>query len=159
MANTKFQSGEGGRPKGASNKSTKAWADIRKLAVNDYESAYKELRAAMTLGEGWAHALFFNKLVPKKNPDDCISIEIPQNISGDSVDAYLKRFIEALKNYQEYTMDEWVQIVSVLNRIKFTEKFGNEGIAVLELCNQDEMDKIEAIVKVAEKRSLTRTSL
>jgi len=148
-----------GRRVGSTNAATKAWAEIRKLAVADYQTAYTELRGAMTLGEGWAHALFFNKLVPKKNPDDCITIEIPQKLSGDTVDGYIKRFIEALNNYQEYTIDEWVQIVSVLNRIKFTEQLGNEGISVLELCNQDEIDKIESIVKIAEERSIKADGL
>ncbi len=160
MANSKtsFKKGETGNPNGrgkdSKNKSSEKWVDLKKQAVEDYNKAYKLLWTHMEAGEGWAFQIFFNKLVPKKKFEECIRVEVPEYLSSDTVDGYLRRFIEALRNYEEYTVDEWLQVVSVLNRIKFTEKLESAGVSALNICNQDELDQIESIFKKAEVRAI-----
>lgn len=158
-----FKKGEvtnpNGRGKGNKNKTSEKFIDLKKKAAEDYDKAYKLLWTHMEAGEGWAFQIFFNKLVPKKKFEECIRVEVPEYLSSDTVDKYLRRFIEALKNYEEYTVDEWLQVVSVLNRIKFTEKLESAGVSALNICNQEELEQIESIFKKAEHRAIKDGSL
>lgn len=165
MANSKtsFKKGETGNPNGrgkdSKNKFSKKWIDLKKKAAEDYGKAYEWLMKHMEAGEGWAFQIFFKQLVPKKKFEECIRVEVPEYLSSDTVERYLRRFIEALRNYEEYTVDEWLQVVSVLNRIKFTEKLESAGVAALHICNQEELDQIESIFKTAEERSIKKGGL
>lgn len=158
-----FKKGEvtnpNGRGKGTKNKSSEKFIDLKKKAAEDYGKAYKWLIKHMEVGEGWAFQIFFRQLVPKKKFEECIRVEVPEYLSSDTVDGYLRRFIEALRNYKEYTVDEWLQVVSVLNRIKFTEKLESAGVAALHICNQEELDQIESIFRNAEDRAMKEGSL
>lgn len=128
MANSKtsFKKGKSGNPegrgKGAKNKSTIAWNKIRALAIDNYSEAYEELRNHMKAGEGWAWQLFFRHLVPQKPIDNAyIIVELPEKLEGQTIEEYLKLFVKGLKGKNEYTIDEWVRIVSALSRIEFHE--------------------------------------
>jgi hypothetical protein len=85
-----------GRPSGTKNSSTKSWAAVRGLAMNDYCEAYKELREAMKMGEGWAHNLFFKELVPKKVYTDTILVA-PKGDTPEARIAAITRGLQAVK--------------------------------------------------------------
>lgn len=103
-----------GRPLGTQSNSTKAWAKLRKLAVDDYEEAYQELRASMKNGEGWAYNIFFNKLLPKKIYMDTIVVEANE-ASGE---ARVESIIKQLPKFNELTHEEAISELITFNKLK-----------------------------------------
>jgi hypothetical protein len=134
-----------GRPVGTKNSSTKSWAAVRKLAMNDYCEAYQELREAMKLGEGWAHNLFFKELVPKKVYTDTILIT-PEN---DTAEARVAAITRGLSVLDELTHSEAMEEIKTFSKLKEAEDVTkNEtigGVSVLFLesaeKNSDDVEK------------------
>jgi hypothetical protein len=115
-----------GRPVGTKNSSTKSWAAVRKLATNDYCTAYQELRKAMKAGEGWAHNLFFKELVPKKVYTDTILIK-PENNTPESRVAAIT---SALSVFDELTHSEAMEEIKTFSKLKEAEDMSkNENIS------------------------------
>lgn len=62
----KGQSGNpSGKPKGAVSKYRKKFMEIAKLAADDAQEIYKEIREHMKKGEPWAYQLYVKDIIPK----------------------------------------------------------------------------------------------
>jgi hypothetical protein len=66
---TSFKKGQvanpNGRGKGTLNKATIDKAKFKSLASEKYKEAFEILWKNLEIGEGWAHHIYFNKLLPK----------------------------------------------------------------------------------------------
>ena len=153
--NSSFKAGEtgnpNGRPKGAKSSSTREWAKMRKLAVDDYHEAYKELREHMKVGEGWAHNIFFKELVPKKIYTDTILIDLLDN----TPEARVAAITTALSQYDELTHDEAMKELTVFSKIKLAENIGKQVKNLLPFLNNKESEAVHKIFADVEERILS----
>lgn len=140
-----------GRTKGSKNAATKAWAEMRKLAVDDYHEAYKELREHMKVGEGWAHNIFFKELVPKKVYTDTILIDLLDN----TPEARVAAITTALSQYDELTHDEAMKELTVFSNIKLAENIGKQVKNLLPFLNNKESEAVHKIFADVEERILS----
>jgi hypothetical protein len=110
-----------GRPVGVKSSATKSWAEIKKLAINDYHAAYEELRESMQAGEGWAHNLFFKELVPKKLYTDSILIS-PEDSTPEARVAAITKGLLAVN---ELTHTEALEELKAFRKLKEVEGIKN----------------------------------
>ena len=101
---TKFKKGHvanpKGKPKGTISEYKKRFQEIQKLASNDAQEVYKEIRAKMLMGESWAYQLYVKDFIPKRAFEPTILVEIEKGKSrADAV-------VEALPQFVELTHDE-----------------------------------------------------
>jgi 3-dehydroquinate synthase class II len=112
-----------GRKKGSLNKKTKNYVNLKKLAADDYCEAYKELREAMKMGEGWAHNLFFKELVPKKVYTDTILVA-PK---GDTPEARIAAITRGLQAVDELTHSEAMEEIKTFSKVKEIEEINKDN--------------------------------
>ena len=141
-----------GRPKGKLSKSTIAWRKVRDEAVKDYKEAYDEIRLAMQQGEGWAHQIFYSKIVFKKAMEETISLNLPSKIEGETTDSYLRRFIEALGDFNEYTFDEVMLVIKALNKVKLTESITDGKENIFQYLEDDQIELVCSMIEESKKK-------
>lgn len=140
-----------GRKAGSKNHATTACAEMRKLAVDDYNAAYTELRNAMKVGEGWAHSIFFKELIPKKVYTDTILLELMEN----TPEARVAAITNALSQYDELTHSEAMKELSVFSKIKLVENIGKQAKNLLPFLNNEESERLHQMFANVEERILS----
>ena len=110
---TSFQKGQSGnhkgRPPGTYSEHKKKFIEIQKLAANDAQAAYQEIRVKMKEGEAWAYQIYFKELVPKKFYQTTTLVEFKEGESR------LETLIKALSDFEELTHEEILNEIKVLN--------------------------------------------
>lgn len=140
-----------GRPKGSVSPITKAFKEILNAQVpEDIQDMYDNVINSAKDGEAWANELFWRKFVPDMKHTDKISLGIK---AGDDIDTIIRKIVESLSMYSEYTLDDLFKCLSILTRIKFSDKLEDDGVDVLEICNNDELFKIQKIINEAKNRN------
>jgi len=144
-SDTYFQTGEGGnpkgRPKGSESAATQEWRKVKQLAVNDYTKAYRQLWRAIEAGEGWAHAIYFKELVPKRVYAD--TIVVPNDGTASERISNLMESLNA--DYRELTHDEAMKEIATLSKVKIADAI-SEQPDLFEKLTSEKMKRIMAII-------------
>ena len=98
-----------GRPRGTYSERKKKFIEIQKLAANDVQEVYKEIRAKMKEGEAWAYQLYVKDFMPKKAFDHTTVVEFKEGESR------LEVLIKGLSDFEELTHEEILNEIKVLN--------------------------------------------
>jgi len=110
---TSFQKGQRGnpkgRPRGTYSEHKKKFIEIQKLAANDAQAVYHEIRAKMQEGDAWAYQIFFKELVPKKVYQTTTLVTVKEGESR------LESLIKGLSDFEELTHEEILNEIRVLN--------------------------------------------
>jgi hypothetical protein len=110
---TSFSKGQQGNPKGRPlgkySERKKKFIEIQKLAANDVQAVYKEIRAKMKEGEAWAYQLYVKDFMPKKAFDHSTLVKVEEGESR------LEALIKGLSNFEELTHEEILNEIKVLN--------------------------------------------
>ena len=117
---TSFKKGQvanpNGRGKGTLNKTTIERAMFQSLAVSRYEEAFETLWRNLTLGEGWAHQIYFNKLLPKSVYQPTVQVKIEEGKTR------LESVTAALSGFTELTHEEAMEEIKALRPIETKEE-------------------------------------
>ena len=119
-ASTLFKKGQSGNPKGklkcTLNKATIERAKFQSLASEKYKEAFDILWNNIQLGEGWAHQIYFNKLLPKKM--FLPTVLVKQEEGRDRLEAVTA----ALSGFTELTHEEIIDEIKALRPIETKEE-------------------------------------
>ena len=119
-ASTLFKKGQSGNPKGklkgTLNKATIERAKFQSLASEKYKEAFDILWNNIQLGEGWAHQIYFNKLLPKKM--FLPTVLVKQEEGRDRLEAVTA----ALSGFTELTHEEAIDEIKALRPIETKEE-------------------------------------
>jgi len=149
MSFKKGQSGNpNGRGKGTLNKTTIERAKFQSLASEKYTEAFKLLWNNLKIGEGWAHQIYFNKLLPKKmyQPTVLVKQEDGQN--------RLEAVTAALSGFTELTHEEAMEEIKTFKHVEEKEELKDQGTSVLELLEDDKIDLIRQWIQDAKRKQI-----
>ena len=149
MSFKKGQSGNpNGRGKGTLNKTTIERAKFQSLASEKYTEAFKLLWNNLKIGEGWAHQIYFNKLLPKKmyQPTVLVKQEDGQN--------RLEAVTAALSGFTELTHEEAMEEIKAFKNAPEKEEIKEQGTSVLELLEGDKIDQIYKWLEEAKQKKI-----
>jgi len=150
--NTSFKKGQvanpNGRGKGTLNKTTIERAKFQSLASEKYTEAFKLLWNNLKIGEGWAHQIYFNKLLPKKmyQPTVLVKQEDGQN--------RLEAVTAALSGFTELTHEEAMEEIKTFKHVEEKEELKDQGTSVLELLEDDKIDLIRQWIRDAKRKQI-----
>jgi len=150
--NTSFKKGQvanpNGRGKGTLNKTTIERAKFQSLASEKYTEAFKLLWNNLKIGEGWAHQIYFNKLLPKKmyQPTVLVKQEDGQN--------RLEAVTAALSGFTELTHEEAMEEIKTFKHVEEKEELKDQGTSVLELLEDDKIDLIRQWIQDAKRKQI-----
>jgi uncharacterized protein (DUF2342 family) len=150
--NTSFKRGQvanpNGRGKGTLNKATIERAMFQSLAVSRYEEAFDALWRNLTLGEGWAHQIYFNKLLPKKMYQPTVLVKQEEGKTR------LEAVTAALSGFTELTHEEAMEEIKAFKNSPEKEELKEQGTSVLELLEGDKIDQIYKWLEEAKNKKL-----
>jgi hypothetical protein len=170
MANrTSFKKGQVANPKGKAkgtfSEYKKKFIEIQKLAGDDAGEVYRKLKEHIEAGESWAYQLYWKELytVPKNHNEETIEVELPEEISKQGTEEYLKTFIESLSRFESFTKDEINGIIKTLSNAKLAEVMknmiaANQNSAFLEYLNDNEVKEVALLYEKAQERAKTMTA-
>lgn len=146
-----FQKGECGNPKGrpvgAYCERKKQYVELQRIASGKAQEMFVILENAMRTGESWAHQIYWKELfhIPKRYLEETTSPIIPK---GDAlnIDERVKAYTQALDRFEDFTRDEVLTALKVLNSIKSNEVVENQAEHV-RLTREELGHKIENYVK------------
>jgi len=144
-----FQKGEisnpKGKPKGAYNETTKRFIELKQLAANKAEDAFKMLWTAMESGESWAYQIYYKDLysIPKNYNEPTVIIDSTDN----SVKGQIIAITKALPQFDEITHDESLNRLKALTNVQTNESIENQTSTIRET-RESLMEKIDKIQKV-----------
>lgn len=148
---TSFKKGQvanpNGRGKGTLNKTTIERAMFQSLAVSRYEEAFETLWRNLTLGEGWAHQIYFNKLLPKSVYQPTVQVKTEEGKTR------LESVTAALSGFTELTHEEAMEEIKTFKNIEEKEELKEQGESVLNLLDGDKIDQIYQWLEEAKKKS------
>lgn len=137
---TSFKKGQvanpNGRGKGTLNKATIERAKFQSLASEKYKEAFDVLWNNLEIGEGWAHQIYFNKLLPKKMYQPTVLVK--QEEGQDRLEAVTA----ALSGFTELTHEEAMEEIKAFKNAPEKEEIKEQGTSVLELLEGDKIDQI-----------------
>lgn len=150
--NTSFKKGQvanpNGRGKGTLNKLTIERTKFQSLASEKYKEAFDVLWNNLEIGEGWAHQIYFNKLLPKKmyQPTVLVKQEDGQN--------RLEAVTAALSGFTELTHEEAMEEIKTFKHVEEKEELKDQGTSVLELLDGDKIDQIYKWLEEAKQKKI-----
>lgn len=151
-ANTLFKKGQSGNPKGklkgTLNKTTIERAMFQSLAVSRYEEAFDNLWRNLTLGEGWAHQIYFNKLLPKSVYQPTVQVKTEEGKTR------LEAVTAALSGFTELTHEEAMEEIKAFKNSPEKEELKEQGESVLNLLDGDKIDQIYKWLEEAKQKKL-----
>lgn len=149
---TSFKKGQvanpNGRGKGNLNKATIERAKFQSLASEKYKEAFDVLWSNLEIGEGWAHQIYFNKLLPKKIYQPTVLIKQEEG------QPRLEALTTAMFGFEELTHSEALEEIKVLKSMELEDKK-----TVEEDCSyytDDELRESYAIHERANARKLSQ---
>jgi hypothetical protein len=150
--NTSFKRGQvanpNGRGKGTLNKATIERAMFQSLAVSRYEEAFDALWRNLTLGEGWAHQIYFNKLLPKSVYQPTVQVKTEEG------ETRLEAVTAALSGFTELTHEEAMEEIKAFKNAPEKEELKEQGTSVLELLEGDKIDQIYKWLEEAKQKKI-----
>lgn len=150
--NTSFKKGQvanpNGRGKGTLNKLTIERTKFQSLASEKYKEAFDVLWNNLEIGEGWAHQIYFNKLLPKKMYQPTVLVK--QEEGQDRLEAVTA----ALSGFTELTHEEVMEEIKVFKNVEEKEELKDQGTSVLELLDGDKIDQIYKWLEEAKQKKI-----
>jgi uncharacterized protein (DUF2342 family) len=147
---TSFKKGQvanpNGRGKGTLNKTTIERAMFQSLATEKYKEAFDVLWNNLEIGEGWAHQIYFNKLLPKKMYQPTVLVK--QEEGQDRLEAVTA----ALSGFTELTHEEAMEEIKAFKNAEEKEEIKEQGTSVLELLEGDKIDQIYKWLEEAKQK-------
>ena len=148
---TSFKKGQvanpNGRGKGTLNKATVERAKFQSLASEKYKEAFDVLWNNLEIGEGWAHQIYFNKLLPKKMYQPTVLVK--QEEGQDRLEAVTA----ALSGFTELTHEEAMEEIKAFKNVEEKEEIKEQGTSVLELLEGDKIDQIYKWLEEAKNKA------
>jgi hypothetical protein len=138
-----------GRPKGSMNELKKRSLELRKLASQDVDKAYKIIWGALEAKESWAHQIYFKELVPfnKEWLGEINTIDIPKELkNAEDLTKCMIAVAEKLANADTMSNDEAHNLVKTLNSIKMSEAM--DQISTIIESRESLMEKVDKIQRV-----------
>lgn len=149
---TSFKKGQvanpNGRGKGTLNKTTIERAMFQSLAASRYEEAFETLWRNLTLGEGWAHQIYFNKLLPKSVYQPTVQVKTEEGKTR------LESVTAALSGFTELTHEEAMEEIKAFKNAPEKEEIKEQGTSVLELLEGDKIDQIYKWLEEAKQKKI-----
>jgi uncharacterized protein (DUF2342 family) len=149
---TSFKKGQvanpNGRGKGTLNKTTIERAMFQSLAVSRYEEAFETLWRNLTLGEGWAHQIYFNKLLPKSVYQPTVQVKTEEGKTR------LESVTAALSGFAELTHEEAMEEIKAFKNVEDKEELKEQGESVLNLLDGDKIDQIYQWLEEAKQKKI-----
>ena len=149
---TSFKKGQvanpNGRGKGTLNKATVERAKFQSLASEKYKEAFDVLWNNLEIGEGWAHQIYFNKLLPKKMYQPTVLVK--QEEGQDRLEAVTA----ALSGFTELTHEEAMEEIKAFKNVEEKEEIKEQGTSVLELLEGDKIDQIYKWLEEAKQKKI-----
>jgi hypothetical protein len=149
---TSFKKGQvanpNGRGKGALNKTTIERAMFQSLASEKYKEAFDVLWNNLEIGEGWAHQIYFNKLLPKKMYQPTVLVKQEEGKTR------LEAVTAALSGFTELTHEEAVEEIKAFKNAEEKEELKEQGTSVLELLEGDKIDQIYKWLEEAKQKKI-----
>lgn len=150
--NTSFKKGQSGNPngrgKGTLNKATIERTKFQYLASEKYKEAFDVLWNNLEIGEGWAHQIYFNKLLPKKMYQPTVLVK--QEEGQDRLEAVTA----ALSGFTELTHEEVMEEIKVFKNVEEKEEIKEQGTSILELLDGDKIDQIYKWLEEAKQKKI-----
>ncbi|MEY3415617.1 MAG: hypothetical protein RLZZ418_862 [Pseudomonadota bacterium] len=150
--NTSFKKGQvanpNGRGKGTLNKLTIERTKFQSLASEKYKEAFDVLWNNLEIGEGWAHQIYFNKLLPKKMYQPTVLVK--QEEGQDRLEAVTA----ALSGFTELTHEEVMEEIKVFKNVEEKEEIKEQGTSILELLDGDKIDQIYKWLEEAKQKKI-----
>ena len=151
-ASTLFKKGQSGNPKGklkgTLNKATIERTKFQSLASEKYKEAFDVLWNNLEIGEGWAHQIYFNKLLPKKMYQPTVLVK--QEEGQDRLEAVTA----ALSGFTELTHEEAMEEIKAFKNVEEKEEIKEQGTSVLELLEGDKIDQIYKWLEEAKQKKI-----
>lgn len=151
-ASTLFKKGQSGNPKGklkgTLNKATIERTKFQSLASEKYKEAFDVLWSNLEIGEGWAHQIYFNKLLPKKM--FLPTVLVKQEEGRDRLEAVTA----ALSGFTELTHEEAMEEIKAFKNAPEKEEIKEQGTSVLELLEGDKIDQIYKWLEEAKQKKI-----
>jgi hypothetical protein len=107
--------------RGVLSKSKQQFREMQKLAGDDAKSTYLLLKRSMEAGEAWAHQIYWKNLCPKGFAEEAVKVKVPQSMGKDGVEEFKNEFMLSLQGFDDYTKEEVLQVIKVLNGVKEAE--------------------------------------
>lgn len=149
---TSFKKGQvanpNGRGKGTLNKATIERAKFQSLASEKYKEAFDVLWSNLEIGEGWAHQIYFNKLLPKKVYQPTVLVKQEEGQSRPEA------VITALSGFIELTHEEAMEEIKAFKNAEEKEEIKEQGTSVLELLEGDKIDQIYKWLEEAKQKKI-----
>lgn len=149
---TSFKKGQvanpNGRGKGTLNKATIERTKFQSLASEKYKEAFDVLWNNLEIGEGWAHQIYFNKLLPKKMYQPTVLVK--QEEGQDRLEAVTA----ALSGFTELTHEEAMEEIKAFKNVEEKEEIKEQGTSVLELLEGDKIDQIYKWLEEAKQKKI-----
>jgi hypothetical protein len=170
MANrTSFKKGQVANPKGKAkgtfSEHKKKFIEIQKLAANDASEIYQKLKEHIEAGESWAYQIYWKELymVPKNHNEETIEVKLPEEISKQGTEEYLKTFIESLSRFESFTKDEINSIIKTLSNAKLAEAMknmiaANQNMNFTSYLDDGELKEVVLLYEKAQERAKTMTA-
>lgn len=151
---TSFKKGQSGNPagkaKGTVSEYRKKFREIAKLAADDAQEVYKEIRNCMKTGEPWAYQLYIKDLIPKKSFEPTVLVKMENGRSR------LEALTTALSGFVELTHGEVVEEIKVLQNTDLPILDDKELKITVEIKDHENLDKLmpEQIQRLKDKNRL-----
>lgn len=149
---TSFKKGQvanpNGRGRGTLNKATIERTKFQSLASEKYREAFDVLWNNLEIGEGWAHQIYFNKLLPKNVYQPTVLIK--QEEGQDRLEAVTA----ALSGFTELTHEEAMEEIKAFKNAPEKEEIKEQGTSVLELLEGDKIDQIYKWLEEAKQKKI-----
>lgn len=149
---TSFKKGQvanpNGRGRGTLNKATIERTKFQSLASEKYKEAFDVLWNNLEIGEGWAHQIYFNKLLPKKMYQPTVLVK--QEEGQDRLEAVTA----ALSGFTELTHEEAMEEIKAFKNVEEKEEIKEQGTSVLELLEGDKIDQIYKWLEEAKQKKI-----
>lgn len=149
---TSFKKGQvanpNGRGKGTLNKATIERTKFQSLASEKYKEAFDVLWNNLEIGEGWAHQIYFNKLLPKKMYQPTVLVKQEEGKTR------LEAVTAALSGFTELTHEEAMEEIKAFKNAEEKEELKEQGTSVLELLEGDKIDQIYKWLEEAKQKKI-----
>lgn len=138
-----------GRAVGCYSERKKQFIEIQKIASNKAPEMFTILENAMRTGESWAHQIYWKELfhIPKRYLEETAVIAAIPEGGTLNMDERVKAFMQALEQFEDFTRDEVLTALKVLNTIKSNEVMETQAEHV-RLTREELGQKIENITKI-----------
>ena len=136
-----------GRAKGSKSEHTIRAQQVKSLAAEKYEEAFKILWEAVEAKESWAHQLYFKELMPKKLNQLTVFVEKKDGTLEEQLDSLRK----GLAEFTEHTEESLINAMKALNSIKANEAI-IQNTNVVQASREELSNKIDLIQQLIDAK-------